>query len=196
MSCPGREALDACAAGELAAERAAAVDSHAAQCVACGKRLAWLRRENQAIRSWAAQDEGDLEPLWGGIQARLAQKPAQRRWGWTALPAAAAALVAAMLVLHGRAPLEEEMPSTAAAIARAEADYAGAVATLEAQVSARHPPAGRHESALSRALSRTRSGLATARASAGDEPAGRVRLLEGYAAYLKSLRRALQDDQP
>ncbi|GAC1597851.1 MAG: hypothetical protein NVS4B10_07810 [Myxococcales bacterium] len=68
MSCPGREALDACAAGELAPDRAAAAEAHAARCPACGRRLAWLRREDRAIRAWAARDEVDLDAL--GVDLR------------------------------------------------------------------------------------------------------------------------------
>jgi hypothetical protein len=87
---------------------------------------------------------------------------------------------------------EAETRSAASALASAEDDYARAVATLESQVAAGHRASGRHAAALGRA----RSGLLAARASAGRERGARVRVLEGYAAYLKSLRRALQDDEP
>src|SRR5260370_37780198 len=38
------------AARELAPERAAAIEAHAAQCDACGRRLGWLRREDEVSR--------------------------------------------------------------------------------------------------------------------------------------------------
>jgi hypothetical protein len=191
VSCPGRESLDACAAGETAPERAAAIEAHARSCGLCGQRLEWLRRENEAIRAWAAPGDTDVERLWAGIRSGIARKPA-RRWIPAAALAAAAAAAMAVLVLHGnRDAGEEETPSAARALARAEVDYAHAVAALEAKVEARHP-AGRQANALGRA----RTGLQRARDSAGRDASARARVLEGYAAYLKSLRRALQDDEP
>jgi hypothetical protein len=191
VSCPGREALDACAAGETAPERAAAIEAHARGCGLCGQRLEWLRRENEAIRAWAAPGDTDVEPLWAGIRSGIARKPA-RRWIPAAALATAAAVAMAVLVVHGKTDTgDEETPSAVSALARAEVDYAHAIATLEAKVAARHP-AGRQANALGRA----RTGLQGARASAGKDASARARVLEGYAAYLKSLRRALQDDEP
>jgi hypothetical protein len=191
MSCPGREALDACAVRELPPARAAAVEEHAGRCASCGRRLTWIRRENEAIRSSAAHAGTDIETLWGPIRSRIERK---RRPCWLAPAATAAAFAAAsvLLLAHLRTEDAEQTPSAAAAMTRAEQEYSTDVAVLEAQVEARHAPAGRKDSALTR----TRHGLASARASAGDDPGARVRLLEGYAAYLKSLRRALQDGSP
>ena len=190
MSCPGRDALDACAAGETAPERAAAIEAHARGCGICGPRLEWLRRENDAIRAWAPRD-ADVERLWVGIRSGIARKP-RRRWIPAAALATAAAAAMAVLVVHANSETgEEQTPSAGNALARAEVDYANAVATLEAKVAARHP-AGRQANALGRA----RTGLQRARDSAGRDASARARVLEGYAAYLKSLRRALQDDEP
>jgi hypothetical protein len=188
MSCPGREALDACAAGELGPAPAAAVEAHAAECVACGRRLAWLHRENGAIRAWAGAGEEDVERRWGGVRARITQPGWRRK-----LPVAIAACVAAgALIADGlQEKVEaEQTPSAAAAMVLAEREYTGAIHELETLVATRERQGGRQEPALGRA----RSGLALARASAGDDPAARVRLLEGYAAYLKSLRRVLREE--
>jgi hypothetical protein len=193
VSCPGRDALDACAAGETAPERAAAIEAHARGCGICGPRLEWLCRENEAIRAWAAPHDAGVERLWAGIRSGIARKP-RRRWIPAAALAMAAGAVVAVLVVHGnRETGAEETASAVNALARAEVDYARAVETLETQVAARHPAAGRQSSALGRA----RTGLQRARASAGKDASARARILEGYAAYLKSLRRALQDeDEP
>jgi len=191
MSCPGREALESCAAGEAPPQRALAIEAHARECRTCGQRLEWMRRENQAIRSWAAPSDADVERLWAGIRAGIGHKPSSRRWIPAAAIATAAAAAMALFVVHGRTESDEEETSSAqSAIAMAESDYARAAATLEAQVAARHPAGGRQATALGRA----RTGLQRARASAGNDASARARVLEGYAAYLRSLRRALQDD--
>jgi hypothetical protein len=177
----------------MSPERAAAVEAHARGCGVCGQRLEWLRRENEVIRSWAAPGDTDVERLWSDIRSGIVRKP-RRRWIPAAALAMAAAVAMAVLVVHGnREGGAEETPSAVNALARAEVDYARAVETLETQVAARHPAAGRQSSALGRA----RTGLQRARASAGKDASARARILEGYAAYLKSLRRALQDeDEP
>ena len=191
MSCPGREALEACAASEAPPQRAAAIEAHARDCGTCRQRLEWLRRENRAIRAWAAPGDTDVERLWSGIQAGIGRKPSSRRRWIPAAAIATAAAAMALFVVHGRTESdEEETASAQTAIALAESDYALAAATLEAQVAARHPAGGRQASALGRA----RTGLQRARASAGTDASARARVLEGYAAYLRSLRRALQDD--
>jgi len=191
MSCPGREALEACAAGEATPQRAAAIEAHASECGTCGQRLEWLRRENQVIRDWAAPGDAGVERLWAGIHAGIRPKRASRRWIPAVAVATLAAAAMALFAVHGRMESdEEETASAQSAIALAESDYARAAATLEAQVAARHPAGGRQANALGRA----RTGLQRARASAGNDASARARVLEGYAAYLRSLRRALQDD--
>ncbi len=183
-ACPGREALEEVALGGGTAEARA----HAAACPRCASRTGWLRREEEIVRRWAAQDDAPTAHLWEGVQRRLRASRRRRFLG----AAGCAAVLAAAAVLVARQPREQEPESTASAVAaidQAEAEYRRAIDVLEAQVSARSESASPREAALVRA----RTGLARARAASGREPAGRVRVQEGYAAYLRSLRRALRE---
>jgi len=102
----------------------------------------------------------------------------------TAAAVAAAAAIAFLPVSRGG---DEATPSAESAILAAEHEYGTAIATLEARVERERP--GQHSG-----LGRARRGLLRAKEAAHRDPAARVRLLEGYAAYLKSLRRALMDE--
>jgi hypothetical protein len=108
MSCPGREALEACAAKEAVPQRAAAIEAHARECGSCGQRLDWLRRENEAIRSWAAPGETGVEHLWAGVRSGIRRKQPRRRWIPAAAIATAAAAVMAIFVAHGVPESDEE----------------------------------------------------------------------------------------
>jgi hypothetical protein len=188
-ACPSREDLDEVALGG----GTAAAREHAESCPQCSKRLEWLRKEEDLVRRWAAQDQAGTGHLWEGIQGRIA---AGRRRRWLALSACAAAAAAAGLWFARMPGLPFDEPegtaSASAAIDRAEAEYGRAIDQLEAQVSAdRRDGAGSPKRGA--ALAQARNSLARARASSGRDAAGRVRLLEGYAAYLRSLRRALRE---
>ncbi len=83
-------------------------------------------------------------------------------------------------------------PSALAALARAEQQYRRAADVLEQQV-ARHTGAAKGAARTSAALARSRRALSPG--SAASPARARVRVLEGYAAYLKSLRRALDESR-
>jgi hypothetical protein len=104
--------------------------------------------------------------------------------------AVAAAAAVAVVLLRPQHRDEEETRSAVVAIDGAEAEYRRAAEVLEAQATARaRTPEQR------KAIVQARNSLQRARSSGPSDAAGRVRVLEGYAAYLRSLRRALRDDQ-
>jgi hypothetical protein len=134
--CPcGAEELTALAFGELAAERAAALQRHLAECPACQAEMARLRAAAEVLERVRAAPEP--EPVW----TRPAPRPARAGW-WQAAPwrwalagAAAGALAAALWLLlwppAGRAPAPPAPAAAAAPVARLVA-AAGPVAHTRA----------------------------------------------------------------
>ena len=184
-ACPSREDLEEVALGGGRPEPRA----HVAGCADCASRVAWLRKEEEIVSRWAAQDAAPTAHLWEGVRRRLAAQGRRRR---TATGAFAAAVAAGVLLLLRPSPEPPETTaSAAAAIDEAEAEYGRAIESLETQVAARHGGAQGQGGAIAQG----RSSLLRARASSGRDPAGRVRLMEGYAAYLRSLRRALREEK-
>lgn len=148
--------------------------------------------ERELIRRAAARDEAPVEPLWAGVQARIARGRRRRFIGWASGVAAAAAAVVIVTVLPRGTELDdEETPAAAAALDKAESEYLHAINTLESRVERREQslPAAAIES---RRMARARTRAALMRAQA-PEASARVRQIEGYAAYLRSLRRELDD---
>jgi hypothetical protein len=98
--------------------------------------------------------------------------------------------VAVVVISRSPAGEPEETRSAAVAIDGAEAEYRRAAEVLETQAAARaHTPEQR------KAIAQARKSLQRARAAGSSDANGRVRVMEGYAVYLRSLRRALRDDQ-
>jgi hypothetical protein len=163
---------------------------HAARCAECLRRLSFLRAERELLRRTAARDERSVEPLWSGVQARIARQQRSHRVVTAALAAAA---LGGVIVLVAR-PIHRSPPTPAgprAALDRAESEYLQAIDVLESRIEVRErelPPAALAERRAAR--TRTRSAIAQARAR---ELPGRMRQLEGYAAYLRSLRRELEE---
>jgi hypothetical protein len=160
---------------------------HIDGCDRCRRELGWLRAETRLTARALDATDGPAAPLWPAVQARV-RAARRRRWAVRAAAgfgAAAAAAVAIALVApelrRSEAEETELPPSAALALERADQDYRAAISVLEARVQARGGK-GPHAQA--------RAGLSRAR-SAAREPAARVKLLEGYAAYMKSLRRSL-----
>jgi hypothetical protein len=194
MSHPRDEELEALALVEGGgAHPSADVSAHLAGCAECRAAVEVLRAERALYRRLGDAAEGDAAKLWPGVEQRIAERKerARRRRGRAAMLlgglAAAAALVLA--VLPARRPTEaahdddDATSSAETALSTAEVDYRRAISTLESKL----PAAAQSSSALVRA----RRGLTLARAASLRDPHGRIRLIEGYAAYLKSLRRAL-----
>ena len=175
------EQLEALNAG---APLSQAVQAHFDACATCQRELAILRAERTALHASLDATDGPALPLWAGVEAKL-RTQRRRRWavrGSFVTIAAAVAAAAVLLVGVRPEPSEEPelTPSAALALDRADAEYRAAISVLEAR-------AGRHASDDSHA--HARAGLSLARAGAR-APAARRKLLEGYAAYLKSLRRS------
>ena len=202
--------LEQLALGELPYARAAAVAGHARACPACARELAWLRLECAAVTRWSARGDADTGRLLRGVERRIAPKRPRQPWlraGLALAACAAAALFAFALRERPRAlarsaararaeawpdstPGAEEQttPSAQRALASAEHDYEAAISTLESRLATRQRRAPH-------ALNQARTVLSQARdrAASSHDSAARVRLLEGYAAYMKSLRRALDE---
>lgn len=181
--------MNRCPARELLEEGDPSVAAHVAGCSRCSARASYLQQEKDAVRKWAAQDSAPTAHLWSGVQSRIrAQR--RRRWIYGSIGAAAAAAALAVTVAYPR-PMElDDSPSAELAIDGAETQYQHAAEVLEQQVTARaHTPEQR------RAIVQARASLQHARSIGSADTAGRVHVLEGYAVYLRSLRRALRDDQ-
>jgi hypothetical protein len=177
--CPAREALDELAlhGGDLDQCRA-----HLAACARCSARVEWVRREAEAVRQWAAQDDAPVAHLWAGVQSRIRTRLRQR---FVAVGAAGLAIAA---LFFARPHVDVETTASAlTAIDGAEVEYRKAAEALEGQVAAQvRTPDQR------KAIAQARTSLQRARLAGARDAAGRVRVLEGYATYLRSLRRALQ----
>jgi hypothetical protein len=168
----------------------AAVPPHVGGCARCSRKLSVLRAERELLRRAAARDGGSVNALWSGVQTRIAAQRSARRF-WRGAIAAAAAVALVALLLRRSVDLPVPAPSAQAALDRAETEYLQAIDVLESSVQLREEglPAGAVEQRRA-ARARTRAAIAQARAP---ELAGRMRQLEGYAAYLRSLRRELDE---
>src|SRR2546430_1560907 len=87
-------------------------------------------------------------------------------------------------------------PKTLAALDRAESDYRDAARVLEAEYDRLRP---RLDPELARrwdeTLTRARAQLGESRAVASDDVNVRMRVLDGYAGYLRSLRDVVQESE-
>jgi hypothetical protein len=168
-------------------EQGAPAPAHASRCASCLRKLSFIRVERELLRRAAARDGGSIEALWSGVQARIDRRRKARRVGAAALAVAAAA---ALVVLLPRwSPDPPAATGAHATLDRAETEYLQAIQVLESRVEQREtalPAAAVEQRRAARA--RTRSAIGHVRAR---ELAGRVRQIEGYAAYLRSLRREL-----
>jgi hypothetical protein len=201
--------LEALALGELAPDRAAEAEAHAVECDECGRELSWVRAERVLL---ARRPTPPTAHLWAGVAARL-QGPRRRPHWARRLPvlAAAAAAAAAILFVKVRpdpvvpVPASQPVrvaqrkaptidPRTLAALDRAEMDYRDAAKVLEAEYERLRP---RLEPALAQrwdeTLTRARTQLGESRSVAANDVNARMRVLDGYAGYLRSLRNVVQE---
>ena len=202
------EDLEAVALGEAPERSREEIAAHVEQCGDCARELAWLRAEKALL---ARRPSPATAHLWPAVAARL-QHP-RRRPHW-AIRAAGAVAAAAALRVAGFRPVHAPVPAppkqvakaerprpaidakTLAALDRAEADYRNAAKVLEAEYQRLRPQldpdlARRWDETLTRA----RTQLGESRAVAADDVNVRMRVLDGYAGYLRSLRDVLQESE-
>jgi hypothetical protein len=207
------EDLEALALDELTPEQAAVVQAHAAGCAACSRELSWLRAEKALLGRRPAPPTAHL---WAGVAARLVHPRRRPHRAWRAAVAAAGVAAAAAVLLVAlrphppatpqppqapqatRQPRQRQAidPKTLAALDRAEADYRDAAKVLESEYQRLRPAldpdlARRWDETLTRA----RAQLGESRAVAADDVNVRMRVLDGYAGYLRSLREAAQQSE-
>jgi hypothetical protein len=205
------EELEALTLGELAPDRAASVESHARDCSECSGELSWLRAEKALL---ARRPAPATDHLWAGVAARLRHPRRGPHWAWRIAVAGAGVAAAAAVLLvttlqPSPAPLPAQQPpvarrqarsaidpKTLAALDRAERDYGDAAKVLEEEYGRLRPHldpelARRWDETLTRA----RAQLGESRAVAADDVNVRMRLLDGYAGYLRALRAVVQSEE-
>ncbi|TMA25621.1 MAG: hypothetical protein E6J78_16845 [Deltaproteobacteria bacterium] len=203
------EEMEALALGELEPAPAKEIEAHAGSCAACARELALIRAEQGLF---ARRSQPSIDALWPGVAARIAREPRIHRPHWArriALAAAGAAAAAALLFALRpaavRAPLAQEAAASEskraiadalATLDRAEADYRRAAVVLESEYAAARknldPELARR---CDETLARARSNLGDARTLAAQDVNARLRVLEGYAGYLRSLRSVVEQSQ-
>jgi len=208
MTHPTLEELEAVALGQSGDAGAAEIEGHVKGCTDCSRELAWLRAERTLLRG---RPPLQTTHLWPGVAARLEHPRRRPRWAWriavaSGVGAAAAAVLLAVL-RPGPLPVAQPQqsarrersaidPKTLAALDRAEADYRNAAKVLEGEYDRLRP---RLDPELARrwdeTLTRARAQLGESRAVAADDVNVRMRVLDGYAGYLRSLRDLLQESE-
>jgi anti-sigma factor RsiW len=205
------EDLEALALDELPADRTADVGAHLGTCPECARELSWLETEQTLL---ARRPSPDTAQLWPGVAARLTHPRRRPRWAWRVTVAAAGAAAAAAVLLVTVRPQKPQPvqspapqaarterrpvidPKTLAALDRAESDYRDAAKVLEAEYERLRP---RLDPELARrwdeTLTRARAQLGESRAVASDDVNVRMRVLDGYAGYLRSLRDVVQESE-
>jgi len=208
------EELDALSSGELPPELGSQVEDHARRCPACGRELAWLRAERELLARRAAKAPALDKSIWQQFERRAYAALPFRRVRQTLVGAAVAVSAAAALAVIVRpapprmpglaapdAALQDEIaeapPATAVnALDRAEGDYRSALTVLEAEYTrGREKLDPRTKERWDRAVSRARVQLADASVAAAPDVNARLRVLDGYAAVVRSLGRAIQESE-
>ena len=210
MTHPELEELEALALGVLAEERAQEIEAHARECPQCLRELRWARAERELLQRRPAPPTAHL---WEDVLRRIsAARPRlhRPRWAFRVAAGVAGAAAAAAILLFALRPArvvsplflpdaglaEAKRPRPAlvdakalAALDRAEADYRDAAKVLEGEYERLRP---RLDPALARrwdeTLTRARAQLGESRNVAAEDVNARMRLLDGYAGYLRSLR--------
>jgi hypothetical protein len=206
---PTFEELEATALGEQAH---AEVLTHAERCAECARELAWLRAEAQLLRR---RPQPPVRPeIWEGVQERVhAPVPISRARRWrpflgAAVAVAAAAALAVVVRPPQRGPQDEQGDAAVSddpvgrtdakaqqALDRAAGDYRSALGVLEQEYAlGRGRLDQRTQKRWDDSFARARS-LIDASAQARNDPDERLRLLDGSAVMVRSLRHAIEDSE-
>jgi anti-sigma factor RsiW len=208
------EELDALCSGELPPELGTQVEDHARRCPSCGRELAWLRAERALIARRAAETPALDKSIWQKVEER-AYAPLQLRRGRQTLVGAVVAVSAAAALAVIVRPAPPRVPGIAApdaarqdetartppapaalALDRAEGDYRSALTVLEAEYArSREKLDPRTQERWDRAVSRARVQLADASVAAAPDVNARLRVLDGYAAVVRSLGHAIEESE-
>ena len=209
MTChPTIEELEAVALGEGESPE---VRAHAEQCSECARELAWLRAESQLVRRRA---QPPLNPeLWQRIDERIhAPIPITRARRWRAVAGAAVAVAAAAalaIVVRPQRPgapgasdasiADEETyevdPKAQQALDRATGDYRTALQVLEREYAQKRGRLdARTQKRWDESFARARL-LIDSSAQARNDLDERVKLLDGSALMVRSLRHAVEDSE-
>jgi hypothetical protein len=206
---PSFEELEAAVLGE---EPRPEVLAHAGRCEECARELAWLRAEGQLMRR---RPQPEVRPeIWERIEERLhAPVPISRARRWRPLLGAAAAVAAAAALAVVVRPVQHGTPGGQAdaavsdeaagetdakalqALDRAAGEYRSALGVLEQEYArgrGRLDP--RTQKRWDDSFARARS-LIDASAQARNDPDERLRLLDGSAVMVRSLRHAVEDSE-
>jgi len=206
------EDLESLSQGMASEAEAAEVEAHVSACEECARELAWLRAERALM---ARRPQPATAHLWPAVEARLSHPRRRPRWAFRIAVASGVgvALAASLLVVLLRPrpatltpqpqlaarperPPAAIDPKTLAALDRAEADYRNAAKVLEEEYARLRP---RLDPELARrwdeTLTRARAQLGESRAVAADDVNVRMRVLDGYAGYLRSLRDVVQESE-
>jgi hypothetical protein len=206
------EELEGLVRGELLPAVDAEQRAHLPTCASCRAELAALESERAIFAARRAQEPALPDLLWQGVEARLFRAPGGaprpvryiRTGVWVSCGAIALAAAAAFLWAPrppsrppGALEARERSPADEArdpdrTVAAAEKQYREAIAGLEAEYRTRR---GRLDPAVAElydaTFARTRSDLT---ATAPGEPLElRLRALDGYAVYLRSLQTVVNE---
>jgi hypothetical protein len=205
---PTIEELEAVAFGEGAD---AEVRAHAERCSDCARELLWLRAEAELVRRRA---QPPLNPeLWQRIDERIhAPIPITRARRWRAVAGAAVAVAAAAalaIVVRPHPPAtqggsdaavaDEETyavdPKAQQALDRATGDYRNVLQVLEREYAAKRDRLdSRTQKRWDESFARAKV-LIDSSAQARNDIEERVKLLDGSALMVRSLRHAMEDPE-
>ena len=216
MSACNHDDLLELARGELAPDKAAEVESHAAECPSCTRELGWLRTERALFRARTAEPAAHV---WQAVERRIViareEKRARRhRWmqiGSGAMVFAAAAAFLVALWGHGLPqPVSQPQPASSTQPAPSQedsTDYTAANQALDAAelqyqttikelaVAYRDERDRRDPEEVLRLddeLRRIGKQLRAEKAAAQDDVWARRRVLRTYSAYVRTMQAMVQ----
>jgi hypothetical protein len=202
---PTVEELEAIALGEEPAGADAA--AHTRQCAECARELSWLRTEAQLVRRRPrpAVDPEMFRRIEERVYAPVPLTRARRFRAAAFAVAAVAAAVALAVFVRSRPPAMPDGASDDAAVQvdpkaqqaldRASGDYRTVLQTLEQEYSlARGRLDPRTQKRWDESFARARV-LIDSSAQARNDPDERLRLLDGSAVMVRSLRYAIEDSE-